>query len=66
MKLFMIFAAVIAAMYRFKLRHSAKYSERVAKGKDRPRAPEWAVGWRQVLGAIAICIVFFFFGKKEN
>lgn len=36
MKLFMIFAAVIAAMYRFKLRHSAKYSERAAKGKDRP------------------------------
>lgn len=28
MKLFMIFAAVIAAMYRFKLRHTAKYSKR--------------------------------------
>lgn len=34
MKLFMIFAAVIAAMYRFKLRHTAKYSKREGEEEE--------------------------------
>lgn len=32
--IFMIFAAVIAAMYRFKLRHTAKYSKREEEEGD--------------------------------